>query len=558
MTAALALLSTLAMIQPSVRPSIEQFQADSAALDRFYPVEMATPRIDRLQKLYGDYAKALQAVPFDKLERSEQIDWVLFSNHLKRQEALLKAFRTQVEESKPFLTFAEDLIDLCQDQRRSNPIPSPKIAEELTAINQAIGKLKAKWEADKSANKFAAYRAARFNDSLNRNLASWYRFYNSYDPSFSWWVKEPFERLQNSLEDYSAFLRQTVCGLRPNDPNPIVGDPIGREALLNELQYEFIPYAPEELVQIAEKEYAWCETEMKKAAQEMGFGSDWKKALEKVKNDYVSPGDQPNLIRDLALEAIDYVEKNDLVTVPPIAKETWRMTMMSREAQKTSPFFLGGEQIMVSFPTSEMEHNEKLGSLRANNIHFARATVHHELIPGHHLQQVYTSRYNLQRRPFSTPFWIEGNALYYEFLFWNMGFQKSPENRVGMLFWRMHRCARIVFSLNFHLKKMSVQECIDYLVDKVGHERNTAEGEVRRSFSGAYSPLYQLSYMIGALQIWQLRRETVEKGKLKEKEFHDRVFLEGSIPIELLRASVLEQKVPKDFKSTWRFYLGIP
>ena len=41
--------------------------------------------------------------------------------------------------------------------------------------------------------------------------------------------------------------------------------------------------------------------------------------------------------------------------LPPLAAETWRMEMMSAERQKTSPFFLGGETILVSFPTQEME-----------------------------------------------------------------------------------------------------------------------------------------------------------------------------------------------------------
>ena len=68
------------------------------------------------------------------------------------------------------------------------------------------------------------------------------------------------------------------------------------------------------------------------------------------------------------------------------------------------------------------------------------------------------------------------------------GFPRSPEDRVGMLFWRMHRCARIIFSLGFHLGKMTPQECIDFLVDKVGHERENATAEVRRSFNGGYPP----------------------------------------------------------------------
>jgi len=49
-------------------------------------------------------------------------------------------------------------------------------------------------------------------------------------------------------------------------------------------------YTPEELVAIAEKEYSWCEAEMKKAAKEMGFGDDWRKALEKVVEAYNAKG----------------------------------------------------------------------------------------------------------------------------------------------------------------------------------------------------------------------------------------------------------------------------
>src|SRR5262249_15148880 len=128
---------------------------------------------------------------------------------------------------------------------------------------------------------------------------------------------------------------------RPKDSDEIVGRPIGRDALLAALAAEMIPYTPEQLVEMANREYAWCEGEMNKASRERGCGDDWKKALEKVKTLHVAPGGQPKVIRDLALEAIDYVQQHELVTVPPIAAETWRMTMMSPEQQKFSPFFLG-------------------------------------------------------------------------------------------------------------------------------------------------------------------------------------------------------------------------
>jgi uncharacterized protein (DUF885 family) len=57
------------------------------------------------------------------------------------------------------------------------------------------------------------------------------------------------------------------------------------------------------------------------------------------------------------------------------------------------------------------------------------ATVFHELIPGHHLQGFMAARYKPYRSLFGTPFWTEGNALYWEMLFWDLNFPKTPENR---------------------------------------------------------------------------------------------------------------------------------
>ena len=102
---------------------------------------------------------------------------------------------------------------------------------------------------------------------------------------------------------------------------------------------------------------------------------------------------------------------------------------------------------------------------------------------------------------------------------------------------------------------MSPEECIDLLVEDVGHERATAEGEVRRSLNGEYSPLYQAGYMLGALQIFALRKEMVNGRRMPEKVFHDR-FLKGNrMPIEMVRALMHDRPLlSPDFEPSWRFY----
>jgi len=293
---------------------------------------------------------------------------------------------------------------------------------------------------------------------------------------------------------------------------------------------------------------------VKKAFRGMGLGDDYLKAIEAVKLKYVDPGKQPELIRDQAREAIEYVKKHDLVTVPKVAEESWRMEMMSPERQLVAPFFLGGETILVAYPTDTMTHEQKMMSLRGNNPHFARAVTHHELIPGHHLQQFMNRRYRTYRAPFRTPFWGEGWALYWEFILWDRGFVKTPEDKIGALFWRSHRAARIIFSLNFHLGNWTPEQCVDLLVNKVGHERDNALAEVRRSFSGDYGPLYQMAYMMGGLQFYELHKDLVAGRKMTDRQFHDAVLKEGSIPVEMVRAILTKQKLSKDHVTSWRYY----
>src|SRR5207248_3320009 len=128
---------------------------------------------------------------------------------------------------------------------------------------------------------------------------------------------------------------------------------------------------------------------------------------------------------------IEYVRQRDLVTVPPIAAETIRMEMMTPQRQLVNPFFTGGPRISVSYPTSTMPHEAKLESMRGNNLYFSRATVHHELIPGHNLQAYQTARYRTYRAGLATtPFWTEGWSLYWEMILYDAGFPKTPEDRV--------------------------------------------------------------------------------------------------------------------------------
>jgi hypothetical protein len=352
----------------------------------------------------------------------------------------------------------------------------------------------------------------------------------------------------------AAVKPQTEIPRKP-DNSGISGAARGRVGLISDLENELIPYTIEELIAIAEMEFAWCDEEMKKAAREMGYGDDWKSALERVKEMHVPPGGQPAVIRGLLLEAINFLRAHDLITVPQIASESLHMGMMSPQQQLVNPFFTGGAQISVSYPTNTMEHGAKLQSMRGNSTPLSHATAFHEMIPGHNFVGYMGSRFSGYRANLGgTSFYGEGWPLYWEMLMYELGFHDTPEKRVGALFWRMHRCARIIFSLKFHMGEWSPQECINFLVDRVDFERDNAAGEVRRSFQGGYGPLYQASYLLGGIQLRALRREVVDTGRMTNKAFHDEVMRQGSMPIALLRLALNQRKLSRNMSVDWKFY----
>jgi uncharacterized protein (DUF885 family) len=349
-------------------------------------------------------------------------------------------------------------------------------------------------------------------------------------------------------------LREKVAGVKDGADGPPVGDPIGEEALKAELAHEMVPYAPEEILAIAEREFAWCRAEAKKAAQEMGLGEDWKKALEKVKAEGVEPGKQDELVAAQAKEAIEFVRSRDLVTIPELCRDTWTLHMIPEGAQRFTPYaYYSGDGMGVAYPSSDMDHGRKLESMRGNNEHFSRIVTPHELIPGHHLERFQASRNRPYRSMFRTPFLVEGWALYWEMRLWDLGWAKSPEDRIGMLFWRMHRCARIVVSVKFHLGHMTPEQMIDFLVQEVGHEKDGATSEVRRYVSGGYGPLYQAAYMLGGLQLRALHRELVGGKKMTEREFHDGVLRQNAIPVRMIAAALRGESVPRNGASPWKF-----
>ncbi|AMP99676.1 hypothetical protein AY601_2794 [Pedobacter cryoconitis] len=549
--------------------TIITYQKDVKAIQDFYSpyiLEGTYPEVariyyspeqrSRLLLIQNEYLKEMEQMDFDSFSIYGKVDYLLLKKEIKKETGELEKAGINEKAILKYISFAPGIYALEKERRRGKAMDWPVVAAKLNAIREEVASFNAASINKSALNKERLKNIREAIFGLKMRLKGVYEFYKGYDPLFDWWIPKPYESLVQVLDHYTTFFvdQGAAVPAQKGVNYGIKGSPIGESALIAQLNAEMIPYTPEELIKIAEKEFAFCDQELLKASAEMGFGKDWKKAQEKVKESFVVPGKQAELIVKLQDDALDFIKKNQLITIPGLAEETWGMVMMSAERQLVNPFFTGGREISISYPTANMNEEDKLMSMRGNNPYFSRGTVQHELLPGHHLQYYMNSRYKSYRELFTTPFGIEGWTLYWELLLYDKGFAKSPEERIGMLFWRMHRCARIIFSLNYHLGKWTPEQCVDFLINRVGHEPANAEGEVRRSFEGDYGPLYQVAYMIGGMQLMALKHELVDSGKMGILEFHDRIMKENLIPIEMVRATLIGQPLKRDFTSEWKFY----
>ena len=368
-------------------PNIMQnYYADVNALNRVYIVEGSPEKRERFKKVAEDYISRLNKIAFNILPQGCKADYILFKRDL--DETVFQANKEAAEYAavQQWFPFADSVYAFEKIRRRGGAIDGKKIAADFFAISKQLQQLKTKLVAEKNISVSNSRRASIIIRGLQIAAKNVFTFYNGYDPLFSWWVPDTYKKLDSTLIVFAATFKANAEKNAPNkDSSGIVGYPIGRDEIVRQLNYEMIPYTPEELIQVANKEFAWCDKEMLKASAEMGFGTDWKAAMEKVKQSFVPAGEQAQAMVKLYDESIAFLKTKDLITIPPLAEETWRIAMMTPQQQLVNPFFYGGEEFAVSYPTNTMEYDARMMSMRGNNPHFSRATVHHELIAGHYL-----------------------------------------------------------------------------------------------------------------------------------------------------------------------------
>jgi uncharacterized protein (DUF885 family) len=164
----------------------------------------------------------------------------------------------------------------------------------------------------------------------------------------------------------------------------------------------------------------------------------------------------------------------------------------------------------------------------------------HEAVPGHHLQ--IALQQELDELPkFRTlagfTSYVEGWALYSEWLGLEAGMYVDLYSNFGRLSYEMWRALRLVVDTGMHAKGWSRDEAIDFMAANSALSMHNIRSEVNRYI---FWPGQALAYKMGEILIRELRAEAEEAigDNFDLRKFHDAILLSGSVPLSVLEVNV--------------------
>ncbi len=324
----------------------------------------------------------------------------------------------------------------------------------------------------------------------------------------------------------------------------------GRENFVYRLKTFYkLEQTPEEIKATAHRVLLETEAEMQRVASKLDSQKTWFEMLEEAKQKHwpaerVLPEYQKTTERSR-----QWVLGKKLASIPDekldVLETPLFMRFVTPYAAYFSPAPFEKEQKGFYFVTPVdpgLPEKELKGRLGEFYVDIENTTVH-EAYPGHHLQFIHQNRLSKIRRMSGSALMSEGWGLYCERLGEEFGFYSSPIDSLQAYRWLLVRAVRVLVDVGMHVDGMSFEEAVNLMVKHTKLERGAAEGEVRRY---TQSPTQPLSYLMGMLMIQDLRKE-YEKAlgsSFRIGDFHDKLMSHGSIPVRLIRDSMLSE-LPK-------------
>lgn len=304
------------------------------------------------------------------------------------------------------------------------------------------------------------------------------------------------------------------------------------------LKVRGVEESPDELIRMAEREYARLEEKLKDVARAIRRKTRYEDVRDIVKGKHPDNFEGVmEFVRDMVKKTREFVHETRFATVPH--HESLYVVETPAYLRHTMPlaaYWAPGKYekaqhgyFFVTPPDCETNR------LREHNFASLSNLSVHEAYPGHHLQAACANMNKSLIRTFADdPLTIEGWAHYCEEKLKEMGFDDTPDNVFMQSVDQMWRAARVVIDVKLSTGQFSPKEAVAYLAEHTGMDWVCAEAEIRRYL---ITPTYPLSYMVGKERIKKLKAEVRDtmKTRYNDQFFHDTILYAGALPMHLLR-----------------------
>ena len=281
------------------------------------------------------------------------------------------------------------------------------------------------------------------------------------------------------------------------------------------------------------------------------FGAtDWRAALGELGDEHPAVSGYLATYQQIWEESREFAIRNDLVTWPdyPI-----RFVERPRWARTASPhlYFLfyrapPAFDIVdpVDYLVEPLPDGDPISVLRANNNETIKMNhvVHHGGI-GHHVQNWHAYRAASRIGQVAAVDCVsriamlcggtmaEGWSCYTTDLMSDFGFC-TPLESYAQHQSRLRMAARAVADVGLHTGRLTIDAVVDLYRDQAGMSASAARAE---AIKNSMNPAAALMYLVGTLQIHDLRQEMIDDaGGNALRAFHDRFLSFGSIPVSII------------------------
>jgi uncharacterized protein (DUF885 family) len=348
-----------------------------------------------------------------------------------------------------------------------------------------------------------------------------------------------------------AALKSFIAFLKTDLPKKPRGEwAIGKQTYDAALKDQYLlEYDSESLFKFAQQEFERTVRELEQVAKRIDPKKTWQQLAVEIKNDYPPADKMIEAHQEWVDKAGQHVRSKNLVPIPwketvvvvPRAEYLRKYSYYGNFSRARKPDANGVlvANWMINPFENQWDEKTKHEYLVEHDYGVIIVTAPHETYMGHHIQGLYQLHNPRKlRRNNGISIFSEGWGLYNEQLMRETGFFPNDRILLRQLQLRLWRNARVVWDVGIHTGKMSYEEAISLLSDRVGFLRWAAQLEVDAS---AKDPLYRIGYFMGMIEILRMRDEYRQhKGdKFTLSDFHEQLLKVGNMPPSLMRTGLL-------------------